>query len=323
MNLPSQTHGQTPTKGSDMMAVLSKQLGLEAEDQERPAKKVRTSDVIESREFDPKQDAFRMTTHMVKVIASVSECFKDNVMANIKFDMDGIHIFALYHSKTVCISTYLGKDLFTDFLCEKEVYTSLNLMVFAKKIANLQKFKIQKLTFENKDSDLVLTGQTDGEPPAHVQLKSLSCDVEELDLNDFEYRVPIRLMSAEFAKLIDCMPPTFTIKMDADNGHLVFIGNEDHSITKLPMRLDKEVVEKIRAYPAVENYSATFVKANLGAILKGVKLSEYVIVAFSQDSPLFVRYILNESSDLNPDNNSRVSMYFSPKLNEDLDEEDE
>ena len=308
------------TKGFEMMAGLSERLGID-DTEDRPTKRVKTTEVKESRPFDPKQDAFKMTTHMVKVISQVSDCFKDNVMANLQFDSEGINIFSLHHARTVCISTHLGRDLFSDFSCEKEVYTSLNLIVLAKKIANLQKFKIQKLTFENKNEDLVLTGQTDGEPPARIRLKSLTSDVEELDLTEFDYSVPIRLLSSEFAKQIDCMPATFTIRMDSDNGHLVFLGNEDHSVTRLPMRLDTEVVEKIQKFPDVKDYHATFLKANLSAILKGAKLSEYVVVAFSQDSPLFVRYLLNESADLNPDNNSRVSMYFSPKLNEDLDDQ--
>lgn len=307
------------SKGFEMMAGLSERLGIDDLD-ERPTKLVKTTEVKESRPFDPKKDAFKMTTHMVKIISQISDCFKDNVMANLQFDSLGINIFSLHHARTVCVSTHLGRDLFSDFNCEKEVFVSLNLMVFAKKISNLQKFKVQNLTFQNQNEDLVLTGQTDSEPAACIRLKSLTSDVEELDLSDFDYDVPIRLLSAEFSKQIDCMPPTFSIHMDVGCEQLVFSGNEDHSVTTLPMRLDKNIIEKIKKFPDVMNYHATFIKANLSAILKGSKLSEYVVVAFSLDSPLFVRYIINESADLNPDNNSRVSMYFSPKLNDDLDD---
>lgn len=310
------------SKGQQMIACLSKQLGIENNESEisRPQKRVRTHEVIETREFDPGNDSFKMTTHMVKIISHVTECFKDNIIANLKFNMNGIDIFGLYHSKTVCISTHLGKDLFTDFSCEKEVYTSLNLMVFSKKIASLQKFKIQQLTFETKNEDLMLIGHTDGEPPASIKLKSLTTECEELDLNGFSYDVLIRLQSSEFSKQIDCMPSGgFTIHIDTKHGCLVFTGDDDHSTTELKMKLDKEVIDNIKLYPAVTNYRAAFVKANIGAITKGAKLSEFVIVGFSQDAPLFVRYVLNESSNLNPEHNSSVSMYFSPKLNDELE----
>ena len=159
---------------------------------------------------------------MVKVIAQISDCFKDNVVANLRFCDDGVNIFALYHSKTVCISTHIGRDMFSEFMCEKEVYVSLNLMILAKKISNLQKFKIQKLTFENQDQDLVLIGQTDNGPPARIRLKALTSDVEELDL-DFEYSISIRFLSVEFAKQIECMPASFTIRMNCEQGELVFL----------------------------------------------------------------------------------------------------
>ena len=83
--------------------------------------------------------------------------------------------------------------------------------------------------------------------------------------------------------------------------------------------MEPDVVAKIQQHADVRDYRATFLKANIGAILKGAKIAEYVIVAFTQDSPLFVRYIINESSDMDPDQNSRVTMWFAPKLNDDLD----
>jgi hypothetical protein len=310
------------SKGLEMIAGLAEKLGIDEDVEDtRPIKRVRTSEVKESRPFDAKNDSFRMTTHMVKVVTQASDCFKDNVVANLQFDSNGINIFALYHSKTVCITTQFGRDLFSEFSCEKEVHTSLNLLHLSKKIAILQKFKIQKLTFASLDDDLVLMGDNDNEPAGSIRMKSLTSDVEELDLSDFQYNVPIRLLSSDFSRLIDCMPATFHIKMDIEKGHLVFMGSEDHSVTRLPMKLDFEVLQRIKKYPDVADFQASFNKANLSAIMKGSKLSEFVIVAFSRDSPLFVQYVLNESSDLNPDNNSKVSMYFSPKLSEELDEE--
>lgn len=313
------TPAQPQSRGMEMFTGLSEQLGI-GDFETQPKKKIKTNELGISRAFDPEQDAFKMTTHMIKIITQVFECSKDNVVANVKFDTTGVTIFALYHSKTVCINTHLGKDLFSKLVCEREVHTSLNLSVLAKKISNLQKFKIQTLTFESQGDDLVLTGRPETGPQAKIHLKSLSSDVEELDLCDFKYSVPIRLSASEFAKRVECMPATFTIHMDTELGCLVFIGDEDHSTTTLTIELDAQVLEEVKKHPDVRNYRATFVKANISSITKGHRLSEYVVVAMSQDSPLFVRYVVNESSDLCPEHDSKVEMYFSPKLNDDLDE---
>lgn len=306
--------------GKQLLDNLARDIGLTDTD-ERPVKRVRTVAVPDVRRFDARDDGFKMTTTMVKVIVQVAECFKEDISANVQFGPKGITIFALYHGKTVCISTKLGRDLFSDFYCPKEVNVSLNLVVLAKKLSNLHKCKVQQLTFENDDDNLVLVGQlAENDPPARIMLKSeVASDVDELDLGDIDYAVPIRLVASEFAKQIECMPATFTIHMDAVRGNLVFKGDEDQSTTTLSLRLEQDVLTKIQQHADVRDYRATFLKANIGAILKGAKIAEYVIVAFTQDSPLFVRYIINESSDMDPDQNSRVTMWFAPKLNDDLD----
>jgi len=311
------------TKGAVMISGLRESLGLD--DNCGPLRKKPRVVVVaeeEARPFDPDQDAFQMTTHMVKLMSQVTDCFKDNVIANLQFDPGGIHLFSLHHARTVCISTFLGRDLFSTFRCEREVCTTLNLVVLAKKIAILQKFRIQKLIFANKGDDLVLAGQRDAEAPAEIRLKSLTSEVEELDLSAFKFDVVFRLISADLAKLIDCMPPVFSIEVNIDQGGLVFSGHDDHSVTRLSLRLDKNILLEIARFENVKNYKSTFIKANLSAIGKGAKLSEFAQVGLSSDSPLFVRYVLNESSDLDAKKNSSISMYFSPKLDDDIDEEE-
>lgn len=317
--------------GSEMIQELSQQLNIGHDDDStilqcgENVKKFKTSNIQESRSFNPKKDTFKMTTFMGKLISQITDCIKGDVTAQLKFDQNGINIFSFHHSKTVCFNTRLGRDLFSSFECDIEVFASINLKVLAEKMAILQKLK-RTLTFENDDGDLVLTGYIDGQPPAKIKLKPLHTEsAEELDLDGYTYNVPVRIRSDEFSKLIDCMPQTFSIRMDCEHGELVFLGNEDHSTTRLPMKLEQDVVDKIKKYPEIKNYNATFAKANLGGILKGAKLSEYVIVAFQDDPdrhlPLFVRYILNESADHNPDNNSQISMYFCPKIEDDMDDE--
>jgi hypothetical protein len=111
--------------------------------------------------------------------------------------------------------------------------------------------------------------------------------------------------------------------MDCAGKQLVFEGKEDQSSIVLRLQIDEDIVREIQKYEDVATYKACFMKSYLQPIVKGAKLCNYAIISFRKDSPLFVRYIINESSDLNPTNNSKVSMYFSSKFDDDLDDDDE
>lgn len=311
---------QTDTKGEQMMLSLREKLGIDQFDDCPKRKKVKTINVTGVDKFDSKIDGFRMTTHMVKLICQLSDCFKDNVVANIKFNSTGITIFALYHCKTVCINTHIGADLFTEIFCDKDVHIALNLMVLTKKISLLQKFKVPNITFHNEEDDLMISGERNGSP-ANVRLKGLVYEPEELDISEFEYNVPIRLKSSEFAKLIDCMPAVFSISLQIEKKVILFTGDDDSSVTKLQLKLDDDVIIPLKTFPEVCQYHSFFVKQNLMAIVKGAKLSEYVIVGLSKNAPLFVSYTLNESSKLDVSDRSKVNMYFSPKFCEDIEYE--
>ncbi len=298
------------TTGQKRMSNLSKRLNIDSSELEA-RKKIKTTQLYDTRVFDPTKDAFTMTTNMVKLLINLFDCFKDNIVANFVFDEHGINIFALYHSKTVAITTQIGRDLFSDFRCEKEVYTSLSLSLIAKKFQILQKCKIHTLTFSSIEDDIAITGTAENGSPVDIRLKSLTADTEILDLSDFEYPVCIRVKSTDFARIYECMPSVFSITISIGNKSLVFVGDEDLSTTKLYIPLDDSTIDKIKEQSSLINYKCSFLKLNLKPIVSGSKLSEFVIIGLAPESPLFVRYTID--SNINPQNISQVSMYFSPK----------
>jgi hypothetical protein len=281
---------------------------------------IQTNTVPVSRKFDPKEDGFFMSTQMVKRVCSVFDIFKDNVECNIQFSENGINVFALYYDKTVCICTHLGRDLFSEFSCNKEVVSCVNLNVFAKKLSTLQLFKPQKITFSNRDHNLIITGYPENAAKGEALINSLSSSLEELDVTNYEYDVNIRVLSSEFAKMINAMPASFTLSMDCAAKQLVFEGKEDQSSILLRLDVDPDIVHEIEKYEDVANYKACFLSTYLQPIVKGSKMCTYAIIAFRRETPLFVRYIINESSDLNPENNSKISMYFASKFDESMDD---
>lgn len=304
------------TEGQKMMSNLREKFGIENIDN-TPLKKVKSVNVTELDSFNAKFDSFYMKTNMVKLITQLADCFKDNVVANVKFDNTGINIFALYHCKTVCINTHIGTDLFVDICCEKDIYIAMNLMVLSKKISLLQKFKVPEITFKNKDGDLSISGNRNGSP-ANILIKGLIYDPEELDVGEFQYDVPIRVKSCELAKLIDCMPTDFSISLKLKEKHILFTGDDDSTITELQLKLEDDVVNRLNKYKSIRGYKASFVKQNVMAIVKGSKLCDYVIVGLNQNAPLFISYTISDDN-FDPKRRSQVDMYFSPKFSDDIE----
>jgi hypothetical protein len=256
---------------------------------------------------------FRMALYNAKILNTVAECLRDNVLGNFQFDSHGASVHSLHHLKTVFIHTTLGSALFSEFACDDKVRTSVNLSVFAKKLASMQKFKLQKLAMESDSDSLVLKGYTEHKAPIVVSMHAMEQEFETDDILhkmvDLDYPVTFRLLSTELAMHIELMPSYFTIYFDSRTDSLVFTGKEDHSATTVPMRLDREVASAIRQHPKVANFKGTFDKSHLGAVGKGVKVSEYVVIGFQGEQPLHVRYVLGDMVD-----GSSISMYFAPQI---------
>lgn len=263
-------------------------------------------------------DTLFIKTHMITSIHKILESIKDNVIVNIEFDRNGIHFFSLYHSKTVCVKSLIGLDMFSEFKCDKRICTSLNLNDFAKKVATMNKLKIKVLTFQCDGDDINLTGINDKGPPVKICFKAINSEFETLDL-DCVYNSPLRVKSADFAKQLESMPSIFTMYVDMSLCQLVLYGTENNSTTIVPMDISSENMERIKLHPEVSNYRASFVKNNLNAIIKTSKLSEYMSLGLSNDCPLHVDCIISESINMKTENNSNISMFFSPRITDDDD----
>ena len=268
------------------------------------------------REFVTTSDSFKLTTQMTKKTVDVFDLFKDNVDCNIKISKSGLDMFALFYDKTVYITIRLGKTVFSEVECPTNVMYCVNLNVFAKKISTLNRFKPRRLVFGNEGTDLMVTGYPDAQAPGKIVINSLASLVEELNTDMFQYDVVVRTSSEDLARVVDAMPSVFNLSVDTDEKALVFNGSDDLSSIFLALRLSDEVVDTIKQNPDMQNYKASFLKTNLTPLIRASKLSLFVFLGLSKKCPLFATYTITESCDLNPNHDSRVHMYFSPKTDE-------
>jgi hypothetical protein len=258
-------------------------------------------------------DSFHMSTQMTKKIVDVFEVFKENTECNFKISKTGIDVISLFCDKTVYVCIRLGKTIYSELNCPTNVAYCVNLSILAKRLSMLNRFKPRRFVFGNKGVDLMISGFPDNQAAGRIVINSLSSLVEELDTSIFKYDVTIRTSAEELARVIDAMPATFSLNLDVEEKALVFHGTDELSSTFLTLRVSSEALDSISKSTTVQNYKASFLKNNLMSLVRASKLSSFVVLGLHNKNPLFASYIITESCDLNPQHDSRVCLYFSPK----------
>ena len=265
------------------------------------------------RDFQVESDSFHLSTQMTKKIVDVFDAFKENTECNLKISKTGIDVLALLYDKTVYVSIRLGKSIYSENQCPTNIAFSVNLNILAKRLSVLNRFKPRRFVFGNKGTDLIITGFPDNQAPGKVVINTLSTTIEELDVSLFKYEVSIRTSSEELARILDAMSPIFQLYVDMEEKALVFHGSDDLSSTVLALRISEEAIQKIQTTPSMQNYKASFLKANLMPLVRASKLSAFVSLGLHNKNPLYASYTITESCDLLTQHDSRVQLYFSPK----------
>lgn len=291
------------TDGLQALEELNKSLGVD------PVKPIEPE-----RAFDPAVDGFSMTTQMVKRVCFVFEVLKQNYPCNLTFGPTGIDLFAMNEIKTVCMTTHLDRRLFSEFKCDRDVVSCVNLAELSKRLVILQKFNPHTLSFSSDDSNVSLRGCDEDGNVYDASVFALSSAVEEFDSSTLSYAVKIRFSSVEFARRIETMPASFSVALCGNR--LIFKGEEDQGSVRIPLPIDAESLNHIRQHEDVRTYKATFAKKNLNFILKGAKLAPYVTVGFANNKPLYTQYVIDDADDMSADSASTIDMYFSSKFDD-------
>lgn len=263
-----------------------------------------------------KRDQLYLVTPLVSTIYKMIDAIKDNVITNVKFNNRGMHLFSLYNSKTVCVQMTIGLSMFSEFKCDNEITTALNLSTLAKKLSAITKIKSKRLIFTICDGDISLKGECDSGPDINISFRSVNSEFDNLEL-DCKYNVPLVVNAVDFAKQIESMPSMFVISVDINKKVLIMEGDDNCTTTKVPMKISDDIVDQIRLHDDVKNYRASFLKSNLIPVLKLAKLTDCMILGLSSNAPLSVICTVSESYNQSRSEDSRIEMFISPRIDED------
>jgi len=269
---------------------------------------------LDCKQADDTLEYYNLSTQNVKKITQLFGLITDNVECNIKYSPTGMDVFAMYFDKTVCIRMRLGRDMFSDYACSSTpVVSTYNLGVLAKKLSVLNKFKPERFTWKNKGTNLVISAFSTKRPKSEVEIHSLSVGIEELDLSSFKYDILIEVPTQDLYHILESMPLVFQIKVNVTDSCITFSGDEDHSKISMSIPLPAEVNHEVKNHPEVSQYQASFLRTYLSPLIKSAKISNNVVLGFRDGTPLFTRFIIQQSTDHVLQDDTDICMYFASR----------
>jgi proliferating cell nuclear antigen len=123
--------------------------------------------------------------------------------ANLECSEEGLKVQAMDSSHVSLISLTLGRDMFDEYRCDRNLFLGLNL-------GNLAKI----LKCANNDDSITLSAQDEGDSVtfhfqdkkddsggATFELKLMDIDGEHLAIPDTEYKASVQMPAAEFQRI--------------------------------------------------------------------------------------------------------------------------
>jgi proliferating cell nuclear antigen PCNA len=225
-----------------------------------------------------------------KSIDSLSSLIEE---ANVRFKDTGIFIKAIDKTQILLVDFSISKSFFDSYKLEPNLL-ALNIQELGNIIS--RSFPNDKLYIDIKEDyfKILLKGKI--ERDFHIPYIDLSD--QELKLPDIKYKIDVNINAGllkEIIKDVNLIASTLIFKVDDGKFYIEAEGEKGKIKTLLP---------QIRA--GKENVSVKYSLSFLRNIFKNIDPESIVNLKFSEDSPLYIHYKINE--------NINIKFYLSSML---------
>merc|ERR1711981_330162 len=211
------------------------------------------------------------------------------------------------------VSLLLRESAFSEFKCDRPTSLGMNVDSLGKILKMCGQNDSLKMRWEN-DADSVSFQCESGEEDriADFQLKLMQIESEHMEIPEQQYKVIAKLPSAEFQKICRDLKEfgeTMQINVSKEGIRFSVQGDVGTGNVMLKPRESDKPEERV-ALTVHEAVTATFALRYLVTFAKAAPLSSSVELGLGPDSPLSVKYEL-ENAD-----NGYMQFYLAPKIDE-------
>jgi len=233
-----------------------------------------------------------------KVVDAMKDLCKD---VNFDCSEKGLQVQSMDSSHVALVSLLLRESAFSDFKCDRATSLGMNVDSLGKIFKMCGPTDSLKLRWQN-DADTV-----------NFQCESGEDDrIADFELKLMQYKVVAKLPSAEFLKVCRDLKEfgeTMSIQASKDGIRFSVQGDVGTGNVVLKPRESEKPEERV-SLVVHEAVNATFALRYLVTFAKAAPLSSTVELGLGPDSPLSVKYEL-ENAD-----NGYMQFYLAPKIDE-------
>merc|ERR1711907_136440 len=245
-----------------------------------------------------------------KVVDAMKDLCKD---VNFDCSEKGMQVQSMDSSHVALVSLLLRESAFADFKCDRPTSLGMNVDSLGKILKMCGQNDSLKLRWQN-DADLVSFQCESGEDDriADFDLKLMQIESEHMEIPEQQYPVVARLPSAEFQKVCrDLKEFGETMQIQASKDGLRFSVQGDVGTGNVMLKpRDSEKPEDRVTLKVTEAVTATFALRYLVTFAKAAPLCSTVELGLGPDSPLSVKYELDNAE------NGYMQFYLAPKIDE-------
>eukprot|EP00747_Dinoflagellata_sp_TGD_P139537 gnl/TRDRNA2_/TRDRNA2_175904_c1_seq1.p1 gnl/TRDRNA2_/TRDRNA2_175904_c1~~gnl/TRDRNA2_/TRDRNA2_175904_c1_seq1.p1 ORF type:complete len:260 (+),score=84.30 gnl/TRDRNA2_/TRDRNA2_175904_c1_seq1:109-888(+) len=245
-----------------------------------------------------------------KVVDAMKDLCKD---VNFDCSEKGIEVQSMDSSHVALVSMKLRESAFAEFKCDRATSLGMNvdsLAKICKMCGSSDSLRLQCQT--DADSVTFQYESSEEDRIVNFDLKLMQIEAEHMEIPEQQYKVTAKLPSAEFQKICrDLKEFGETMQVQASKEGITFTVAGDIGTGRVVLKpRESDKVEEKVALTIHEPVTAAFALRYLTNFAKAAPLSGGVEIGLGPDSPLSVKYDLE-----NPDN-GYIQFYLAPKIDE-------
>jgi len=245
-----------------------------------------------------------------KVVDAMKDLCKD---VNFDCSEKGLQVQSMDSSHVALVSLFLRESAFAEFKCERPTSLGMNVESLAKILKMCGPSDSLKIQWKGGADTVGFQCESGADDRiADFDLKLMQIESEHMEIPDQQYKVTVRLPSAEFQKICrDLKEFGETMQIKASKEGITFSvqGDIGGGNVMLKPRESEKPEEKV-ALTVHEPVTATFALRYLVNFAKAAPLCGAVELGLGPDAPLLVKYELEKAD------NGFMQFYLAPKIDE-------
>jgi proliferating cell nuclear antigen len=229
---------------------------------------------------------------------------------NFVFDKRGMHCQTMDSSHVSLISFCLPKSQMSEYSCEKDLCTGVNLVNLQKALRTGNADNTVTLLIKDKSSTLNIVFESDGVLKGEFDLKLIDLETDTLEITPMNPSCKVKTPAVGFQKILKNLAvigDEFTITVT--QGQVKFSTGGDIGNASMTLKESTEAEGLKTTIECGQEWTVRLALKHMISFAKATPLSDYVELEFTENMPVRVHYTIENDKGF-------IDFLLAPKLGE-------